>query len=248
MVRQLLVFIVCVFGCLALFTQSASAEDDLSLDITSDFVSDYMYRGRQLYDGISIQPEIAAALDLQGGGQIGGSVWAHLSAEGASNDDKFSEVDFVTHFAHHVDIFDFELGHTFYTFQSSDTLDNTQEFYGKLAFNEEVMPFVEPSLAMYWDYDELDYQYYELSFMAKAVAVSPLGEGFQIDPYVTFGFASSADKVYDDNGLEHVDVGYFVDFQLGDVVLTPNMHYTFAVDKNAENEFWIGIGVGLGLM
>lgn len=108
-------------------TTQAYAESDLvSVGTSVDFASDYMFRGFNLYDGISIQPAVDAGFDFGDLGSLGFSAWGHLSAEGGkSPSEKFTEVDYTMSYSYSMDMVALSVGHVFYTYpRSSDDIDD----------------------------------------------------------------------------------------------------------------------------
>ena len=217
----------------------ANAQDsNWSFNLSSGFYSDYMFRGFNLYDGVSIQPSATVAHSFGEFGVLSGNVWAHLSAEGDRQDEKFTEVDYTLNYSVSLGILELGVGHIWFTFpRDDDMISDTAEFFGSLS----VDTFLNPSLSVYHDYQDFDAQYYELG-LSHTLECSYLGEGFNITPFVNFGFASNAEKVYEDSsGLVQVTYGAYFDLALGDIAVSPSLNYTSQVDDATQNEFWIGV-------
>ncbi|MCB0317549.1 MAG: hypothetical protein KDD56_02245 [Bdellovibrionales bacterium] len=223
--------------------QSASA-DDLTLDLNAGFYSDYMFRGFNLYDGTSIQPAVGLGYGLSDSSSVNFSAWSHLSGEGGkSTATKFTEIDYTASYDVSFDNVGLSFGHIWYTYPAdSDGINDTSEFFASIAFDT----FLTPTVSAYHDYEEFDAQYYELG-LSHTVETDALGDGFNMTPYVTFAFASNADKVYADDGLVHVTFGVSFDAAIGDVVLSPSLNVTREADDLTENEFWTGINFGYSM-
>jgi hypothetical protein len=247
-----------VFSRLALFVavcavpMTARAEDQAekpwSIDTAVALNSDYMFRGQNLYDGISVQPSVGATYDT-GFGQITGLLWMHTSAEGDRQAEKFFEMDEDLTYSYTWDPVTFTVGNYWYTYpDDSDDFNDTAEFLvGASLDDSELSPFpLNPTLTWYKDYREFETSYFELTF-SHTVETDALGKGFATTPYVTFGFAANADKVYEDDGLEHVAVGTSFDLKVGDIALTPTVNYNFKVDDLTTNEFWVGLTFGYSI-
>lgn len=239
------------FALVAVFVfvaQNVRAQDDsnLSLNLSTDLNSDYMWRGLNLYDGMSVQPSADANYDLGAMGNIGVNVWAHLSAEGGNSAaEKFTEIDYTAHWDIAFNDFSLSLGHLWYTYpRSSDNIEDSKEVYFSIGHNCELNPYI----SVFHDYDEYDNQYYEFG-LSHTFETNSLGQGFNTTPYAAIGYATNADKVYnDDSGFTHVAIGTSFDFQTGDLTVSPNINYNFEIDDNTDNEFWIGISLGYPLM
>lgn len=240
--------VLAAISAVAIHAQPVTAQEknDLSLGLTTDFNSDYMWRGLNLYDGTSIQPALDAKYDLGDMGKIGLNVWSHLSAEGGqSAAEKFTEIDYTAHWGIAVDAWSFSLGHIWYQYpRDSDGIENTAEVFASVSHSCEL----NPTLKVFHDYDQYDNQYYELS-MSHAFETAALGDGFKTTPFMAIGFADNAEKVYDeDSGITHVAVGTSFDFQSGDLTVSPNLNYNFQVDDATQDEFWIGIRLGYAIL
>ena len=207
------------------------------MDLATGFYTDYMFRGFNLYDGVSIQPSVAASYDAGDYGSFGASVWSHLSGEGeVSPTKKFTEVDYTASYNKSFGIVGISLGHIWYTFPGyTDQFPNSNEVFASIALDT----LLTPTLSAYHDYDEFDAQYYELG-LSHTIETDALGEGFNVTPFVTAAFASNAEKVYADDGLVHVTFGASFDAKLGDITISPSLNVTRESDDLAQNEFWVG--------
>lgn len=208
---------------------------------TQGVYSDYMFRGSNLYDGVSLQPSLEIGYNIASDWSVFSSVWSHLSGEGAQGaSDKFTEVDYTAGVSYDLDPATLSAGAIWYTFPDDDSgLEATGEFFGTVAFDFTLNPTVE----FYHDYDEFECQYYALGF-SEELTSSAMGNGFNITPYVVAGFASNAERVYADDGLVHVTFGLSSALALGKIDVTPSFQYTAESDDNTENEFWFGVDLG----
>lgn len=229
----------------------------------STFVSSYYYRGLRLYDGLSIQPSFGGFYSLGDFGTIGSTLWMQIPAQNdqrsisffdadgnnieANLNDKFFELDPTVSYDVTFDKVTFSAGHIWYTdpgYGKSTALINgiktniaeiapdTAEFYAGIA----VDTILQPQFTAYYDYRKLDYQYYALGF-SHTFEPKSLGEGFNLTPFATFGFASnSADskRIYNHNGLEHINVGVTTNLKAGIFQVKPHLTYVFGVDGKRD--------------
>jgi hypothetical protein len=116
-------------------------DDPLSLYLRTSVYSAYVFRGLNLYDGMSIQPSMGAAYDMGDIGRIGASVWMHLPAESGAQDTidltgitidttdlfapktKFFELDPTISYDVTWDMVTVSAGHTWYTDPNEGQLD-----------------------------------------------------------------------------------------------------------------------------
>lgn len=124
-------------------TDVATDENDpISLYLRTSVYSAYVFRGLNLFDGMSIQPSFGAAYDMGDYGRLGGSVWMHLPAESGAQDTidltgvtidttdlfaprtKFFELDpTISYDVTVADIVTLSAGHTWYTDPDEGQLD-----------------------------------------------------------------------------------------------------------------------------
>lgn len=211
-----------------------------TVDTVAAFNSDYMFRGLNLYHGLSIQPSVTGSYISGDYGTFGGTAWFNFSVDESNRSEAFGEIDYTL--TYDVNLSDFAtmtLGHIWYTFydDNSKRFEDTQEYFVSLTANA----FLSPTFSFYSDYDELEQQYFELSFSHK-LEIPSLGEGFNMTPYAAVGFVQDGEILYDDpEGVTHVAFGTTFDLTLGSVAVTPGLNYSYAIDDNAENHFWTGI-------
>jgi len=225
------------------FTSPARAEDKSpwSAEAGMGFYSDYISRGTNLYDGVSLQPSLSGAYDLGDYGSLGGSLWMHLSGEGEEGaSEKFTELDSTLNYTLDLDPITLKAGHIWYSYPNdSDELVDTAEFFAGIA----VDTVLSPSLTVYWDYREVDFQYYELGFSHKIKSECESSD-LNLTPFVNFGFASDSEKIYADDGFVQATFGVYSELPLGEqATLVPIISYTSESDDNADNEFWFGFNL-----
>lgn len=229
----------------------AAAEGNESLSISSrvGFYSDYVWRGINLYKGVSIQPSAGVFYDTGELGTVGASLWMHIpgdNEQGALND-KFYELDGTLSYDYTYDVATFSVGHIWYTdpgYDSKREIDGVEVEVGEIAPDTSEVYFGvsldlpgQPQFTFYDDYRTLEYQYYSLSFSHPFKPKTTLGEGFNVTPFVTFGFASSADDdklVYTHDGLVHANVGVSSNLPLGVLNVHPSFVYNIAADGDKD--------------
>jgi len=235
---------------------AVAADDDFKWEINTlvDFASDYVYRGKNLYDGISVQPTEEVVLDMGEYGAVIGAAWQHFSAEG--NDrygrDKFTQLNFTLGYEYSIDILTLGVVHEWKVYpRDSDNIDDTAEFI----FSASLDVPSNPTLTYFKDYRETYINLFELSFSHRFDIQCGCGcqnkcgcdNGFNFTPAVVFGFASNADHEYrDDSGLMYIGTSISSQLKMGEVQVIPTVAYNFKVDKETENEFWIKLGFGYG--
>lgn len=234
--------ITCIVFLFLITASPVLAEDkELSIDIGTTVTSDYMFRGFNLYEGTSIQPSVALGYDLGSFGSIGTGVWSHITAEHPSDETTFTEIDYDLNWSKEFGDISVVLGHLWYTYphDRAGIFPTTNEFYTSISYDT----FLSPVFSVYYDYDAFDTQFYELGFSHEVTSES-LGEGFNVTPYVSFGFATDSEKVYADDGLVVIASGLSSNLSLGDISVVPGVHYSFKVDDNTIDRFWFDLNLG----
>ena len=227
----------------AAFAADGSAEKPWSVDMNVAFMSDYMFRGQNLYDGSSIQPYIGASYDT-GYGVLGAYNWMHISADGSTNVPEFFEMDWGVSYSIDFEPVSLSIGNLWYTYPNdNDDINDTSEGFITVGLDDSGFNdfyTLNPTLSVYKDWDEFDYYYYELK-LSHDHTWSVLGDGVTITPYVSFGFVSDGEKAYADDGLVTVSEGVSVNIPVGELVLAPTLNYTHEVDDLTVNQFWFGM-------
>ncbi len=222
---------------IAALSQEAPSKG-FALDASMGFFSDYMFRGFNYYDGLSLQPSVTPSYYLPHFGTISGNVWSHVSGESDRKDENFTEVDYSIRWDFALGPVGVALGHYWYTFPHDNTNAQIRTREYLFALTGDIA--LSPTISFYNDYDSFDTQYYELGF-SHEVTADALGDCFAVTPFLALGFASDGHGVYHDNGLVQITGGLSFDLHLGDIGVTPTLNYTYGVDENTSNEFWTGL-------
>ncbi len=244
-------------------TAQSETGGPLTVSLRTAFVSDYFYRGLALYPGTSMQPSGGAFYSLGDAGTIGVSVWMQVPLEDSQQtvtvfdadgnkivqdlNQKFFELDTTLSYDVTFDKVTVSAGHIWYTDPGygddeffvngvrqslGERAPDSAEFYVGLALD---VP-LNPQFTLYYDYRTLEYFYYSLG-LSHNFEVPALGEGFNITPFVVFGFAGSAADditIYNNNGLEHINLGVTTNLKWGILTVKPNMTYVFGTDDEVD--------------
>ncbi len=214
----------------------------LSASASVSLVSDYMFRGFNLYDGTSVQPSAGLSYDT-GFGALSGSLWAHISADDDEQVEKFFELDYTLSYSLEFEYLSVEAGHVWYTYpDEDDNLTDSNEIFGSFTLNDEALgsPLpLSPSFSVYHDYRLVNGQYYELG-LSHSFDGECTGLGFELSPFIAFGFVSESTPLYQKNGLVQSTFGVSSTVPMGDALLLGvSLSYTKEFDDYAVDEFWI---------
>ena len=220
-------------------SEAAASDSPLTLRSSVAVYSDYMFRGFNLYDGLSIQPSLAASYNFGEFGSLTATYWMHLSGEGGGESEGFTESDLTVAYETEVGPLAVTVGNASYLYpRRSDEIRDTAEAFLILSYEAPVVT----QLSAWVDYREFDAQYYE----ATVSYPYTVGEDQTITPFVSFGFAANARKLYKEDGLVHITEGLTAEVPFGPVTLVPSLNYTHKIDDYTTNELWFGTSVEYG--
>ncbi len=239
MSKKILAFVLCVGAVLP----CAYAEDGgpLTVETTVGVYTDYMWRGFNLYDDMSLQPSIDVSYDTGSIGTLGVNGWMHISMDQDEEQNEFTEYDLTPYWEMSFDKLTVSAGFLFYFYPNEDeeNIPDTSEVFASISYDT----LLSPTLKFYHDYDEFNYQYYELG-LSHTFEIAELGEGFNLTPSIAIGFADSAEDVYaDDSGLVQITYGISMEAPLGNMTVTPGVYYTQEDDDALEDEWWGGFSL-----
>jgi len=221
---------------------SPDSQNPLSLQLSSDILSDYIFRGQNLYRGLAIQPQILAAYTDDDLGVVSASAWSHISAQGDRNVQAFSEIDYTLSYAYTLEAATLSIGHLWYTYpRSGDNLNGTNEVFSSVSF----ATLLTPTISWYKDYREFDSNYFELG-LSHEESINLFEKELAIQPYIKLGFGQNSKKYYAKDGLVQITYGLAAAIPLADFQITPSINYTYGIDELTIKRFWSGVNISYG--
>lgn len=225
---------------------SLAAEETFGLRSSAVLVSDYVWRGYNLYDGLAVQPTLTGTLteDLGGGSNTMYAEVAGLwSLEGEEEPDKFSEIDFSLGNEFTIEELTLSGGISWYRYPDpSDVFDPSSEIY--VSFSYET--YLNPSITASHDYKRYDGTTIE-GILRESLLLGNVGGDVSLVPSVHTVFAAQAPKLYNNNGLTAVTYGLSISYEYGPVVVEPGIFYTRSHDDWTDNEWWTALSVTIDL-
>lgn len=246
--RKFNISVICLLLCGCLFASTAFSENTESSDTTWQWdldlatYSSYMFRGTRPFDGVSLQPATTIGYNLgEGLGTIEGGLWSHIPAESNTEELKFVELDESISYTNNIGIVDFALGTVWYTYFNDDSaLDESAEIFASVGFDV----LLNPTASWYYDYRTYYSHYFELG-LSHTFEIAALGDGFNLTPFVNFGFDANGNKVYDrESGIVQASYGVSSEVAMGDITVTPSLTMTSGIDDATVNQFWFGMSFG----
>jgi hypothetical protein len=230
-----------------IFDQDYLRNDRDSVQVGLGAYSKRFFRGQDLYNGTSIQPN--AAVELKAGpGKIVGRVFSHISADRDSEDPRskrFQELQTELGYKIKNENGSIEAGgRNFQYTRSTSRLQDTTELYTNLSL--ETLP-IRTELDLNLDVDAFEGLYYQL-VLDKTYQVHSEKNNVALTPRVITGGSSGMTKgtnqVYNNDGIAFttfmVESAIPVDEKIS---VLPSLGYTASYDDRADSAFVIGIGL-----
>jgi hypothetical protein len=212
----------------------------LAGELAIGLYSDYVFRGRNLYDDISLQPSVSTSYFLGNLGSLSGNIWSHLPLGGKINSQDIKEVDFTLVHDISFEPLTSSIGHTWFTyFDNEEGPKDTGEFFVAASGNT----ILHPTFSYYYDYRAKEASHYEIS-LDHSFAIELPKHTIGISPYVGLGFSTRSDPSYDKEGLAYTNYGIAFEVVFSSYRVSPNLSYTQSQDKECDNQFWFGITIG----
>jgi len=233
----------------------AAESSPLSFEATLDLYSAYVWRGCVITDEPVYQPGGSIGYDLGDLGSISAGVWANFDMTDANNTRStggLNELDYTLSYAKDLGDFSLEAGNIWYTFPKSNGPDygnSTEEVYGKVAYNNDI---VVPSFALYYDYNVVEGFYgsfalakdFEINDQVTAGLFGSIGAGDE--DYVRAYYGSSDAAVLDGNLGAYISYAINDNFSIGATLVWTSLIDSDVRDQGAYHEedmLWGGINL-----
>jgi len=177
----------------------------VSFAATADLYSAYVWRGQILSEKAVLQPGAVVSYDTGDFGKLSAGVWGNMDLDnprsgGTASKSTLSEADYFASWSKDIGSFSVEGGYTYYDFSDAPGL-NVDEFYGKLAYNND---FVTPYMKHYWAVTETESMYYTFGLTRSFEVMEKLTAGFDAvigigsPEYVRYYFPGATDAALTD--------------------------------------------------
>ena len=234
--------VLCVAVAMLGVTGAVWAEGDVSVEVTADFMSKYVWRGINVTDDWSFQPGVSATY----GGFTAG-VWGALDMTDENDESgEFIEYDWYVDYSGQIsDTIGYSVGAIYYYFPSVDP-SSTTEVYGGLSFDV----IANPSLTVYYDIDEADGAYVSLG-VGHTIESDDLPCAIDLGATLGWGDSSYNDFYWGTDGGELNDLvlSAAFPFEVGPVSVTPSVNYVAVLgsdtsDAAGDDDSLVYAGVG----
>lgn len=130
--------LICALTIVIGFSTTMIYAADTSGSASVDVMSNYLWRGQKLSEGVAIQPAVGISY-----GGFGVNIWANYD----STPNEHTETDLTLNYTFSLDKFGFDVGYVYYALEG---FDDTQEFYLGVSYDT----LLSPSATLYKDSDD----------------------------------------------------------------------------------------------
>ena len=214
------------------------APRQLSWDTSASVYSSYMFRGLDLYDGLSLQPSAQPHIQLGENGMLNGIVWAQVPLSQHDGEKEYVELDAGFSYDHTFSRATFTVGNYWYTYPGGDgPLPSRTEAWAAVALDT----MLAPTFTAFWEYERYNMQYYDIN--VSHTFEQSGSHAFNVTFFMDLGFTSNGEPLYANDGLVQITSGASTDIKLDGVVMSPVVSYTASEDANTVNKVWGGLNV-----
>ncbi|MBC8378286.1 MAG: hypothetical protein H8E62_03840 [Planctomycetes bacterium] len=214
------------------FSGAAWAFESVSVDVTADFNSKYIWRGQVINDDYAFQPGIGVTLD-----SLTLGIWGSLDlTDYTGNNSEFIEYDYYADYTTSIaEGIDLSVGVINYYFPSAE---DTTEVYCGFAFD---LP-LSPSVTAYFDVDDVKGTYVSFgvghSFEKIAELSSDMPIGMELGASLGWG-SKSYNKAYwgapaTSSALNDLALSVAFPVGLGNWTVSPSFNYVTLVDNDVR--------------
>ncbi|NQT82912.1 hypothetical protein HQ563_07810 [bacterium] len=203
-------------------------------------VSKYVWRGYVQNDDVAAQPDFYLTY-----GNFTASIWGSLDMTdrgdtGIDSEWEFSEIDYVLQYTIPARLVNLSFGYSMYTYPNTpdELRESTQELYVKGAFKA----FLDPTIELYYDVDEVEGWYGRVSGTYTQAQDSQEWKlrgsiGFASDDFCDYYFGSGR-PIIDSSSFCDLEVRLFTTFDLGgNFGLTPFAAFSYLLDSELRDAY-----------
>jgi len=225
-----------VLWCVAVMTWSsmnvALAEDKVTVGLTADLFSKYVWRGQDIVDNWVLQP--SAGIGYRG---FTGTIWGNMDLTGeVVGEGQFNEIDLSLDYSNKFpgqDLLGYSVGVIHYDFVNTH-FAATDEVYGALTTS---VP-LSPALRWYYDFDEIKGSYIQLSVGRTIEKLQQWRDdcycSVQVGASVAYGTAGYNEGYFgvDEGAFNDLTLSAGLPFCLGRWTIKPSIAYSTMLDDD----------------
>lgn len=224
----------------------SEAKCPVSVELSIDILSDYMWRGTIYNDNPVWQPSVTIAYDAGNYGELSANIWSSFDLthkRGTYNNSRreagLQEIDYTLSYSIELAGIGFEAGYVWYTYPNNNGATD-QDLYATVSYENE---YVVPSASVYWNYsdscgNDVSALYYSFG-LSSDFEVAPK---LTLTPSASLGFGGNA---WTDCGYELTDqtLGVSASYKLCEnVSLGAQVNYTWIPSHTLRRNDYMGEG------
>jgi uncharacterized protein (TIGR02001 family) len=208
------------------------AEGDVSVEVTADFFSKYVWRGQNVTDDWSFQPGVSATY-----GGLTGGIWGSLDMTSENDQSgEFIEYDWYLDYSGQItETVGYSVGTIYYYFPGGE---DTTEVYAGVS----VDTIASPSLTVYYDVDEVEGTYVSLGFGHSIEGLEDLPFGIDLGASLGWGNGSYNDAYWGTAAMPKIGselndlvLSVGLPFEVGPVSVTPSVTYVALLGSDVQD-------------
>ncbi len=221
----------CVTAVILGIGATGLAAGDVSVGVTADFMSKYVWRGQNLVDGWVFQPGVSVGYK-----GLTGSIWGNLDLTDKNDrSGEFTEIDYAIDYSGAVpgiDVLGYSVGAIYYDFPTYDISGTTELYWG---FSLDVP--ASPSVTVYHDVDEADGIYVSLGVGHSIEATEKIPVGIDLGATIGWGNKKYNEFYWGTDGAELNDLVLSVGlpFEVAGVSVTPSVRYIALLGSDVKD-------------
>jgi len=240
----------CLATLLALATMTGAEDkkERVSIGVTADVFSKYVWRGQNIVDDWVLQPGVS--IGYKG---LTGSIWGNMDLHGETVDNwELTELDYSVDYSNTFPgqkTLGYSVGVIYYDFLNTEA-DATGEVYGGLTAS---VP-LSPAIRAYYDFDEIDGTYVQLSAGHTIEKITQWREdcycGGQVGVSLGYGSCGYNEGYFgmDDGGFNDLTFTASLPLCLGKWTIRPSVAFSTMIDDDIRaataksDNLWAGVG------
>lgn len=224
----------------------SEAKFPVSVELSMDILSDYMWRGMICNDNPVWQPSVTIAYDAGDYGALSANIWSSFdlthkrgTCTNSRREAGLQEIDYTLSYSIELAGVGFEVGHVWYTYPNNNGATD-QDLYATVSYENK---YVVPSASVYWNYsdscgNDVSALYYSFG-LSRDFEVAPK---LTLTPSASLGFGGNA---WTDCGYELTDqtLGISASYALCEnVSLGAQVNYTWIPSHTLRRNDYMGEG------
>jgi hypothetical protein len=222
-------------------SESEEEEGPLTVTTSASIFSAYMFRGINIYDGLSFQPSLQITYSLGEFGNISAIQFLHIPAQGEQYTTRYFEMDEGLSYDISVGDVTFSLTHYWYLYPNgnANTFPGNREFIATVNWDN---TYLNPYFTFANEYHEYKVEYYEVGVSHTFNEVLPYE--LPLTVYANAGAVTNGQPYWEkQQGFVQSSYGMSTEIAAGPITVAPLLAYANGNDGYATNQWWGGVTI-----